>query len=55
MAENKDENFANARAVRNYFEKIVAAQANRIASADHLSDDEIAMLTAEDALNIVGL
>jgi len=44
----KDENFANGRDVRNYFEKAVTRQASRIAAMESPSDEDILTLTKED-------
>ena len=48
MYEKRSMNFANGRAVRNLFEKVVTAQANRLAELDSISDDELNTLTVED-------
>ena len=52
--ENKTENFANARDVRNYFEKAVANQAGRIVTmaADTVDEATLQTLTAEDVRGI---
>ena len=50
MYENKSENFANARAVRNLFEEVLTAQANRLALKDDITDEELNTLTYEDFL-----
>lgn len=47
IVRNKDENFANARTVRNIFEDIITAQASRLADVD-VSDEEMRILTLED-------
>ncbi len=39
---NRDDNYANARDVRNFFEKAVVEQANRIAKLEEPSDEELA-------------
>lgn len=44
----RDESFANGREVRNYFERVVVNQANRLAMADGISGNDIATLTLED-------
>lgn len=44
----KDRNFGNARYVRNVFEKTIQAQANRIARAGKLSDEELVEITLAD-------
>lgn len=50
MYENKSNNFANGRAVRNLFEEVLTAQANRLAPKEEISDDELNTLTYEDFL-----
>jgi SpoVK/Ycf46/Vps4 family AAA+-type ATPase len=50
MYENRSKNFANARAVRNLFEEVLTAQANRLAPKTDISDDELNTLTYEDFL-----
>lgn len=51
MHNNKTENFANARDVRNYFEKIIVNQANRIFSSLNENED-ITKIKKEDVENI---
>ena len=46
--ENRTENFANAREVRNMFEAAFLNQADRLFGKIDLSDDDIRTLTAED-------
>ena len=53
MEENKGDNFANARSVRNYFESIVANQAARIAELKDPSEEDITTITEEDLNDIV--
>ncbi|MBR5756243.1 MAG: AAA family ATPase [Firmicutes bacterium] len=48
LEENKDENFANARDVRNYFERVITNQANRIAEMSELKDEDVALILPED-------
>ena len=48
MYNNRGENFANGRDVRNLFETVLANQANRIASNLNVSDEELSTLTYED-------
>ena len=48
LYEDRDENFGNARDVRNLFEKIVAAQADRVASLDQPTDEDIVTITVDD-------
>lgn len=48
--ENRDETFANGREVRNFFEKAVVNQANRLANEAYLNDEDVSTLTAEDVI-----
>ena len=48
MYNNRGENFANGRDVRNLFETVLANQANRMASNLNISDEELSTLTYED-------
>ncbi|MBR1929943.1 MAG: AAA family ATPase, partial [Lachnospiraceae bacterium] len=48
MIARKGKEFANAREVRNYFEKVVTRQANRIVSLGTGSVDELVTIVAED-------
>ena len=50
MCEHKSDNFANGRAVRNFFEEVITAQANRLAPKTDITDDELNTLTYEDFL-----
>ena len=50
MYEHRSSNFANGRAVRNFFEEVITAQANRLAVKDEISDEELNTLTYEDFL-----
>ncbi len=45
---HKSRNFGNARYVRNLFEKAVSNQANRIASQNNLSTEELSRITLDD-------
>lgn len=47
---SKDEQFGNARFVRNLFEKILANQANRLAKEGKLSSDELRKITPQDCM-----
>lgn len=47
-AESHDENFANAREVRNYLERSIARQASRIVTIDNITDKQIRTLTKAD-------
>ena len=49
---NRDENFANARDVRNFFEKAVVNQANRLVTVENPTDEELCELTMEDVKDI---
>ena len=46
--ESKPSTFANGRDVRNFFEKIIINQANRIASKTTINDDELRLLILDD-------
>ncbi len=48
LHKNKNEHFGNARTVRNLFEEVIAHQANRLASLDDISDQDLTELTASD-------
>ncbi len=45
---NKDENFANAREVRNYLERAISRQASRIVELTDVSDKQLKTLTKSD-------
>lgn len=51
----KSDNFANARDVRNHFEKIITQQATRIAKMKAPSREDISRLTKEDVCKALGL
>lgn len=44
----RDENFGNARDVRNFFERSVAAQSDRLAAQENVTKEDLMTLTAED-------
>lgn len=44
----RDKRFGNARYVRNLFEKIVQAQANRLARLDSITNEHLSIITLED-------
>lgn len=48
LYENRDENFGNARDVRNIFERAVANQANRVASMEAPTKEDLMQLTKDD-------
>lgn len=50
LVDNKPANFANGRAVRNLFEEVLTAQANRLAPQEEITDEELNTLTYEDFL-----
>lgn len=48
----KLKNFANARDIRNFYERAITNQANRLAKDPSISDDELTTLTLEDVESI---
>lgn len=50
MYETRSKNFANGRSVRNFFEEVITAQANRLAPKSEITDEELNTLTYEDFL-----
>ena len=54
MYEGRDENFGNAREVRNIFEQAVARQADRVAALEHPTREDLMALTETD-LGLVDL
>lgn len=48
LESEKGENFANAREVRNLFEKIITNQAARVAELDNLDEETLSTITIED-------
>ena len=48
LADNKDENFGNARDVRNFFEKALSAQATRLAGSAERSREALMVIEADD-------
>lgn len=50
---NRDDNFGNARDVRNIFEKIVTNQANRIVNIPNITNDDIQLICKDDLTNII--
>ncbi len=55
LYEDRDQNFGNARDVRNLFEKIVANQADRVAGLEAPSDEDIITITTEDLKDLMDL
>lgn len=45
---NREDNFANGREVRNLFEKVLSKQANRLASLDNITDFDLNTLIIDD-------
>ena len=50
MYETRSKNFANGRSVRNFFEEVLTAQANRLAPKEDITDEELNTLTYDDFL-----
>jgi len=48
LYENRGANYANARDVRNFFEKALKRQVNRLAKLGNLTDNELIKITTED-------
>jgi len=48
LEESKGENFANAREVRNLFEKIIANQAARVSALEDVDEETLSTITMED-------
>ena len=48
MEAEKGENFANAREVRNLFERIITNQASRVADLENVDEDVLTTITMED-------
>ena len=48
LEESKGENFANAREVRNLFEKIIANQASRVSALEEVDEETLSTITIED-------
>ena len=48
LHQNRDENFGNARDVRNYFERAVACQADRLAALEAVDKEMLMALTEAD-------
>ena len=50
MYENRDDNFGNGRDVRNRFEDMITRQANRVASLETPSREDLMTVLKEDLL-----
>ena len=55
LYEDRDQNFGNARDVRNLFARIVANQANRVAALSSPTDEDILTITTADLEGLVDL
>ena len=55
LYEARDDNFGNARDVRNLFERIVANQADRVAGLEAPTDEDILTITAGDLKGVMDL
>ena len=55
LYEDRDDNFGNARDVRNLFERIVANQANRVAGLAEPTDEDILTITTADLQGLMDL
>ena len=51
LYENRNDNFANGRSVRNIFEKVLTNQANRIVDIPNISNEDLNTLIFEDFLD----
>lgn len=51
--EHKDQNFGNARFIRNFFEKALTEQANRLASEPNLTNEMLAKIDEIDIINAI--
>jgi|GEM_PF-3437243 len=50
---SKDQNFGNARLVRNLFEQVTSQQALRLADMPNVSDEDLILITEEDITEVV--
>lgn len=50
---NPPQNFGNARSVRNYLEKAIRNQANRLVSDSTINEDELMLIKLDDVKNII--
>lgn len=48
MEKQKDANFANARDIRNMFERIITRQSNRVAFMENTTDADLTTITFQD-------
>ena len=54
MYEDRDENFGNARDARNFFERSVACQSDRVAALESVDKEILMALTAADLQKAAG-
>ena len=54
LYQRRDDNFGNARDVRNLFEKIITRQADRVAKLASPTDAQIRAIEAEDLEGVMG-
>ena len=52
LESSKGENFANAREVRNLFERIITNQARRVADIEGVDEETLTMITEEDLVDL---
>jgi hypothetical protein len=50
LIKNKKENFANAREIRNLFEKIIKNQANRLTLDNDITDNKLLEIILDDII-----
>lgn len=48
LHDTRSDSFANARTVRNLFEKLLTIQADRLAALESVSDEELSLITEGD-------
>ena len=53
LVAHKPRNFGNGREVRNIFERLIAIQANRIASSAQIADEALSAITEEDVKTLL--
>lgn len=53
LYQNRDDNFANARSVRNLFEKVITEQVNRIAYMTSLNVEDMSCIKRDDLLKVI--
>ncbi len=53
LEKNKDENFGNARDVRNFFEKVLEKQAVRVSFMGNISEKDMLTIEKEDIITYI--